>query len=143
METDQSVEKTLFAALKRTQFVVARESCGYSRCGRTDRGVSSAGQVVAMQLKSNIPRHASWDESGDRVVGDDELPRNGIETIHIWVPPKTDLDRASKRKFLNIAMTKFLTTCYHPLFASWGGAQYLPSFQQGSLRRHGRIVTSS
>lgn len=31
-----------------------RYSCGYSRAGRTDRGVSALGQVVALRLRSRV-----------------------------------------------------------------------------------------
>ncbi|CAI7878175.1 unnamed protein product, partial [Closterium sp. NIES-54] len=30
------------------------ESAGYSRCGRTDRGVNAIGQVVALHLRSSV-----------------------------------------------------------------------------------------
>jgi tRNA pseudouridine38/39 synthase len=88
MDADKSVEKALFQALLKTRFVTTRGENGYSRCGRTDKGVSSAGQVVAMQLKSNIALNASWDEAGEHLVTDADLPKNGIDTIRIWTPPK-------------------------------------------------------
>lgn len=120
METDNSVEKSLFAALKRTQFVVARESCGYSRCGRTDRGVSSAGQVVAMRLKSNIPRDASWDEDGTRLVGDDEIPRNGIDTINVWVLPKKGSGPRVKKELSEYCYDKILNNVLPPTIRIMG-----------------------
>ena len=128
MENDQSIEKALFAALKRTQFVVARESCGYSRCGRTDRGVSSSGQVVAMQLKSNIPRLASWDEAGDRLVGDDELPRNGIDAIHIWVPSKNGSGPRVKKEVSEYCYDKILNNVLPPSIRVMGWCPVSPEF---------------
>ena len=47
-----TVERQLFAALKKTCLVESRESCGYSRCGRTDKGVSALGQVVGLRVRS-------------------------------------------------------------------------------------------
>ena len=48
---DNSVEKALFEALVKVRLVADRASCGYSRCGRTDKGVSAAGQVVSLRLR--------------------------------------------------------------------------------------------
>lgn len=50
-----TVEGELLKALE-TTFLVDKgaglEGCGFSRCGRTDRGVSSAGQVVTLWVRS-------------------------------------------------------------------------------------------
>jgi tRNA pseudouridine38/39 synthase len=49
-----TVEAALFAALERACLLesAAAPGGGYSRCGRTDAGVSAAGQVVAARLRS-------------------------------------------------------------------------------------------
>ena len=52
----QTVEGALLSALTRTRLVVDRESCRWSCGGRTDKGVSALGQVVALQVRSNMPR---------------------------------------------------------------------------------------
>ncbi|CAE7137524.1 unnamed protein product, partial [Rhizoctonia solani] len=52
-----TVEQVLFDALVNTRLVdpeKGMEGCGWSRCGRTDRGVSSAGQVVSLRVRSAI-----------------------------------------------------------------------------------------
>ena len=41
----RQVEGQLFAALKKTCLVQSRETSNYSRCARTDKGVSALGQV--------------------------------------------------------------------------------------------------
>ena len=43
LESDSvdTVERQLFMALKKTCLIESREACGYSRCGRTDKGVSA------------------------------------------------------------------------------------------------------
>ena len=43
------------------------EGCDYSKCGRTDRGVSAFGQVISLRVRSNRPlaRHAQQDSSLD------------------------------------------------------------------------------
>jgi tRNA pseudouridine38/39 synthase len=54
-----TVEGELFAALAKARLVDPQgglEGCGWERCGRTDRGVSAAGQVVSLYLRcSNRP----------------------------------------------------------------------------------------
>ncbi|KAI7729810.1 hypothetical protein M8C21_003806 [Ambrosia artemisiifolia] len=46
-------ESELFKALQKTRLVLGdRKDLQYSRCGRTDKGVSSVGQVVALLLRS-------------------------------------------------------------------------------------------
>ncbi len=50
-----TVEGVLLAALEKTHLIeqgAGWEGCGFSRCGRTDRGVSSSGQVVSLWLRS-------------------------------------------------------------------------------------------
>jgi tRNA pseudouridine38/39 synthase len=42
----------LLDALERTCLIESRSSCNYSRCGRTDSGVSSVGQVVGVTVRS-------------------------------------------------------------------------------------------
>ena len=87
-EKDNSVEKALFAALDKAHLVESRSTCAYSRCGRTDRGVSAAGQVVALDLKSAFSLEASWDAAGTSPVDTGELPNNPFDKITVWVPPR-------------------------------------------------------
>eukprot|EP01018_Ginkgo_biloba_P009141 Gb_19670 [translate_table: standard] len=51
---EPTVESELFAAMEKTRLLVGdwREA-HYSRCGRTDKGVSAIGQVIALYLRSN------------------------------------------------------------------------------------------
>nr|XP_017243735.1 PREDICTED: tRNA pseudouridine(38/39) synthase isoform X1 [Daucus carota subsp. sativus] len=52
-QMDPTVESELFKALLETRLVFGdKKSWQYSRCGRTDKGVSSIGQVVALYLRS-------------------------------------------------------------------------------------------
>lgn len=51
-----AVETALFAALQQACLIETRAGCGYTRCGRTDRGVSAAGQIVALRLRSKAKR---------------------------------------------------------------------------------------
>lgn len=52
---EETVETHIFDALLKTRLIQDRESCCYTRCGRTDKGVSALGQVVSLKLRSNIP----------------------------------------------------------------------------------------
>lgn len=50
----ETVEAHLFAALTKTHLIADRNSCDYSRAGRTDVGVSALSQVVGVRVRSNI-----------------------------------------------------------------------------------------
>ncbi len=52
--SQNTVEHHLFAALTKTKLITDRDSCMYSRAGRTDVGVSAMGQVVGVRVRSNI-----------------------------------------------------------------------------------------
>ncbi|GJJ09269.1 hypothetical protein Clacol_003491 [Clathrus columnatus] len=52
-----TVEGVLFNALTQTRLIDPNkgfEGCGWERCGRTDRGVSAAGQVISLWVRSAI-----------------------------------------------------------------------------------------
>ncbi|KAI8473916.1 MAG: pseudouridine synthase [Monoraphidium minutum] len=55
-DSENTIEGHFFAALRHTRLIPPdAEPSGlqYSRCGRTDRGVSALGQVLALQLRSS------------------------------------------------------------------------------------------
>ena len=54
-DTPETVEGRLYEALEKTCLIVDRQSCRPSRGGRTDKGVSALGQVVALYARSNLP----------------------------------------------------------------------------------------
>lgn len=84
---DDTVERFMFDALVRTKLIADIDSCGYSRCGRTDRGVSAFGQVIGVRVRSNLPSNAKLldVESIDEVRAGEkfrvELPSGQIKTI--------------------------------------------------------------
>lgn len=49
-----TVEGRLFEVLERCKLITDRDNCNFSRCGRTDRGVSGLGQVVSLRVRSNL-----------------------------------------------------------------------------------------
>ena len=51
---DETIEKCLFRALLTARLINDRASANYTRCGRTDKGVSAFSQVVALRVRSNV-----------------------------------------------------------------------------------------
>jgi tRNA pseudouridine38/39 synthase len=98
--TDQSIERELFKALTKSNLIennTTRERIQYSRCGRTDRGVSAVGQIVALHVKSAIPLLASYDKDGIQPVLSQNLPStNPLQSITVWVPPTKKIKNRSK-----------------------------------------------
>ncbi|KAI9259642.1 pseudouridine synthase [Phascolomyces articulosus] len=54
-ENIPTVEGRLFQALQRCKLITTVDECQFSRCGRTDKGVSGLGQVVSLKVRSNGP----------------------------------------------------------------------------------------
>ena len=53
------------------------EGLEYSKCGRTDKGVSAFGQVIGIRVRSNRPIAKKRPVAEDQVEGNTEPPRNG------------------------------------------------------------------
>lgn len=51
---ENTIEGHLFSALNKARLIEDRATANYSRCGRTDKGVSAFGQVVAFDVRSNL-----------------------------------------------------------------------------------------
>lgn len=81
-----TVEAALFAALTRTCLLESRASAGYTRCGRTDRGVSAGGQILALRLRSKAKRGdvppAPSSSSDD---GSESTDAAGVEFQRPWL----------------------------------------------------------
>ena len=55
----RTVEEALFRGTKRVRLIAPDatwKTCDYTRCGRTDAGVSALGQVVSARLRCRVPR---------------------------------------------------------------------------------------
>jgi hypothetical protein len=91
---DQSVEKEVFQALRKAKLIDSnsRAVSDYSRGGRTDKGVSAVGQVMAWQLKSAFHEQASWDEEGTKLIETKDLVRNSRDTHTVWAPQRKHQD---------------------------------------------------
>jgi hypothetical protein len=94
LAADQSVEKEVFKALRKAKLIDSdsRATSDYSRCGRTDKGVSAVGQVMALQLKSAFHEQASWDEEGTKLVETKDLVNNSRDTLTVWAPQRKHKD---------------------------------------------------
>jgi tRNA pseudouridine38/39 synthase len=132
-ETDNSVEKELFQALLLANLVESRESCEFSRCGRTDRGVSAVGQVVGIRLKSVIPEYATADPEGTVPISNEDLPKNEYSKINAWVYPKKKkkVDTSGQREEKEIAeypYTRMLNNILSPQIRVLGWAPVSDEF---------------
>jgi len=59
-----TIESLIFGALTKSCFIESRAVSGYTRCGRTDRGVSAGGQVLSIRLRSKALRRDPLPGSG-------------------------------------------------------------------------------
>jgi tRNA pseudouridine38/39 synthase len=50
-DTKNTIEERLFFALKKAKLIEDENSCNFARCGRTDAGVSSVGNVFSLTLR--------------------------------------------------------------------------------------------
>jgi len=105
-DAGKSIESELFAALLRTKMVSSRKEANYHRCGRTDRGVSATGQVISLDVRTNLVSgegvfHQEGYTGPSSAVGDEKeeidfcniLNRNLPQDIRVtgWCPaPKLD-----------------------------------------------------
>ncbi|KAF5750736.1 tRNA pseudouridine(38/39) synthase isoform X2 [Tripterygium wilfordii] len=65
-QMDPTVESEIFKALEKTRLLVGdKKESQYSRCGRTDKGVSSVGQVISLFVRSRIKEIREEEEHND------------------------------------------------------------------------------
>ena len=64
--TENTIEGHLFAALSKACLIENRADSNYSRCGRTDKGVSAFSQVVSLDARSNLAEGLGVIVSGDK-----------------------------------------------------------------------------
>ena len=86
MANAPSIEEELWNALTKAclifpndERVVDFECCEYSKCGRTDKGVSAFGQVIGLRVRSNRPlpkKRRRLSEAGEAMVIDEQSAEN-------------------------------------------------------------------
>ncbi|KAI8081934.1 pseudouridine synthase [Gilbertella persicaria] len=77
-----TIEDMLFKALLKCRLIEDIEASDYSRCGRTDKGVSGLGQVIALNVRS---KKLQSDPSPDLLPPDQEFPY--IDNLNRMLPP--------------------------------------------------------
>lgn len=144
-----TVETQLFAALKKCRLIAPDatwQSCDYTRCGRTDAGVSALSQVITLRLRAKRPAPPR-DPEGPRhgaAFDDRSLPggqrRAARVTLPAPPPPTDDDDELDYPNVLNRALPDDVRILgwsyvdadfsarfdcayrhYKYFFASWGG----------------------
>lgn len=144
-----TVETQLFAALKKCRLIAPDatwQSCDYTRCGRTDAGVSALSQVITLRLRAKRPAPPR-DPEGPRhgaAFDDRSLPggqrRAARVTLPAPPPPTHDDDELDYPNVLNRALPDDVRILgwsyvdadfsarfdcayrhYKYFFASWGG----------------------
>ncbi|KAI0044195.1 pseudouridine synthase [Auriscalpium vulgare] len=79
-----TVEGVLFDALAKTRLIdgaAGFEGCGWERCGRTDRGVSAAGQVVSLWVRSAMGGKPATEAVEGQDAEDALLQANGVPEL--------------------------------------------------------------
>ncbi|CAG8501242.1 2447_t:CDS:2 [Paraglomus occultum] len=83
-ETCPTVEGQIFKALLTAKLITDPSSCKFSRCGRTDKGVSGLGQVIALKVRSNMPA----DKIEDKDIVEENVESDGNDYKNEYVKIK-------------------------------------------------------
>ncbi|KAG2180903.1 hypothetical protein INT43_008483 [Umbelopsis isabellina] len=88
-----TVEGAIFKALLTAKLIENPDSCNYSRCGRTDKGVSGLGQVIGLNVRSNKPKDQDT-EDFQEIAYIDTMNRILPRDIRIvaWSPAPNDFN---------------------------------------------------
>lgn len=79
------VDRKTFATWNREGVDVNWDGCEYSKCGRTDRGVSAFGQVIGVRVRSNKPLSST--PSSPPLEGEEEEEEAAEDNQGITPPP--------------------------------------------------------
>ncbi|KAJ8760418.1 hypothetical protein K2173_015085 [Erythroxylum novogranatense] len=72
-QMDPTIESEIFKALEKTRLLVGeKKEIQYSRCGRTDKGVSAVGQVISLFLRSKLRRINTGNENSEETNLEDQ-----------------------------------------------------------------------
>ncbi|XP_010019152.1 PREDICTED: tRNA pseudouridine(38/39) synthase, partial [Nestor notabilis] len=85
--TTNTIEEKLFEALKKTRLVDDRQTSNYHRCGRTDKGVSAFGQVISLDLRSNLLEGQKLNGHGGASGGKSEEELRYTHILNRVLPP--------------------------------------------------------
>lgn len=97
---------------------ISWEGCQYSKCGRTDRGVSAFGQVVGIRVRSNAPVRKELqgaDGNNDENLSVDDIDFMTSETeLQPFDPVKDELPYAYMLNMVLPPDIRILACCYDP-----------------------------
>lgn len=106
LDNENTIEYHLFQALIKTCLVESRDKCNYNRCGRTDKGVSAHGQVVNLNVRSNLI--------------DETDPQNlGLFSPESYRPSDSDKTKAAPRQEINYVETLNRVLTDHIKVIAW------------------------
>ncbi|GMH01009.1 hypothetical protein Nepgr_002848 [Nepenthes gracilis] len=93
---EPTVESELFKAFEKTRLLVGeKKAAKYSRCGRTDKGVSAVGQVICLYLRSNVKETSESNTNSTEEIDYVRLLNNVLpKDIRItgWCPAPLDFN---------------------------------------------------
>nr|CAG8626375.1 5585_t:CDS:2 [Entrophospora candida] len=149
-----TIEGRLFQAMINSKLISDPSDCRFSKCGRTDKGVSAFGQVIALNIRSNLPK--------DSPLENQELPYlqilnrllpNDIRII-AWAPVNKNFDarfncKSRKYKYYFVqenldielmqeAANKFLGTHDFRNFCKIDGSKQIKNFERTVLEVVGK-----
>lgn len=121
-----TVEEELWKALIKARLIfptpkhllqdreISWEGCDYSKCGRTDRGVSAFGQVIGLRVRSNRPLNLLRDNESTELVEDavkDNVLSNNTEIALPYLDPAKDAPANAAR----VATDDVGPPSFHPI----------------------------
>lgn len=168
-----TIEEEIFKALTKTRLIfptrmnelkdgeIDWEGCEYSKCGRTDRGVSAFGQVIAVRVRSNRPlpkpqENEDTSMEAQEEAGDGEKqPEKPFDTVRDELPYIQLLNRvlpddirilawcadppANFSARFNCRERRYRYFFTQPAFAPVPGARGLQTTRDGKLLREGYL----
>lgn len=88
-----TVEEEILQAMTKAKLVPEADpaSCNFSRCGRTDKGVSALNQVISLDVRSSLLKEDQLDNTKDKM----ELPY--LTILNALLPPDIRITAVSLR----------------------------------------------
>jgi tRNA pseudouridine38/39 synthase len=97
------IDRATFAAWDRDGVDINWEGCEYSKCGRTDRGVSAFGQVIGVRVRSNRPLpKPTPDPPSDTPEVDQDEPKSSQVPTEDFVPEKPFNDLTDELPYIQL-----------------------------------------
>ncbi|CAK7346710.1 unnamed protein product [Dovyalis caffra] len=85
-QMEPTVESEIFKALEKTRLSIGdKKEIQYSRCGRTDKGVSAVGQVIALYLRSKLKDDDMHNKHSGETVPEEQdgQPEGEIDYVRV------------------------------------------------------------